>query len=75
VNTTLAVFATGIVVVAGKWAKSEKLDVKTGVGLTFLALFLSIMDGPAPQVARGLAALVFLSALFTYGTAITGVVQ
>lgn len=69
-NTTLAIVGTAIVVTAGRIVKGEGASARVFVGGGFAAVFLAILNGPAPQVARGLAALMFLSSLFVYGTPI-----
>lgn len=71
-DTTTAAFATGVVVTAGQWAKSNKgPSIKVIVGMLFLAYFLTILSNANPKIASQFAVLILVGALITYTIPIT----
>lgn len=66
-NTTNAAVGTGVIVVLGKWAKDETLDVGIVVGSAVFAVALSILPEP---LGDKFALLVLMLAGFIYGPAI-----
>lgn len=69
-NTTNAVVLTGLVVVAGRWANSKPLDIRFGVGIAGLTLFLAALNSSSPELASRFAVLILVAAAFTYGPGI-----
>jgi hypothetical protein len=71
-DTTTAVFATGIVVFAGQWAKEDEgPSIKLVVGGMVLAVFLSAMSQSNDKLASQFATLVLVGAILTYAIPIT----
>jgi hypothetical protein len=65
------VFATGAIVVIGRWATDESLNVKIVTGGLFLALMLTAIANADENFARLFADLLLVSAIFTYGLPIS----
>jgi hypothetical protein len=61
------VFATGAIVVVGRWASNETLSVKIVTGGLFLALMLAGIANANEGFARIFADLLLISAIFSYG--------
>ena len=61
------VFATGAIVVVGRWASNESLNVKIVTGGLFLALMLTAIANANESFARLFADFLLISAIFTYG--------
>ena len=57
---------TGVVVTAGHWADSKKMNVRFVVGLAIYALALAYLDNFNAQLAGTFAALVLVGAVWTY---------
>lgn len=71
-NPTNLLIAAGLVVVAGTWAKDGKLNARTGVATLFAAIGITMLNGPAPQIAYGLALIALVGASLTYGPVLFG---
>ena len=65
-NTTTIAVGTGLIVVAGRWANKQPLDIKPVVGIGAYAISLAILSAADPQMANTLAFIVFASACFYY---------
>lgn len=67
-KTTAPILATGLVVTLDDvLVKHQWPAPKTYIGIGFVAIVLSVLDGPAPEVALPLAWIVLLSVLLTRG--------
>ncbi len=62
-NITAKVVATGVVVVAGRFAEGKPPGVRVAVGMAGLGLGLSMLP---EEIAGPMATLVLVFALFTY---------
>ena len=69
-NTTNAVVGVGILTVAGRWSQNKPLDIRVGIGIGALALFLAAFNDSYPELAGKFTVLILLSAVFLYGPAI-----
>lgn len=69
-DTTTSVVATGVTVVAGRWAQEKPVSVQMFVGLGALAIFLSVMQAGNSKLAEQFATLVLVSAVLIYGVPI-----
>jgi hypothetical protein len=69
------VFATGAIVVIGRWATDETLSVKIVTGGLFLALMLTAIANANENFARLFADLLLVSAIFTYGYPISKLIE
>lgn len=66
-DTTTAVFATGIVVFTGQWAKKDEgPSIKLVVGGMVLALILAGMSQANEKLASQFATLILVGALLMY---------
>lgn len=65
-NTTTVAVGTGAVVVAGRWANKQPVDIKTVIGVGVYAVSLSMLSAVDAQMANTLAFIVFASACFYY---------
>lgn len=66
-NATTFIVLTAAVVVAGQWAQDKLITMKLVVGGTFLAIALGIMSQMNEKLGMTFAALIFTTAVFTYG--------
>jgi hypothetical protein len=66
-NPISALALTGALVVVGKWGKGQKLDIRMAVGFAVLLVMFTIGEDINPQLTRGFAVLVLLTALLVYG--------
>lgn len=65
-TTTSAVLAV-VIVTVGQWAEKDgKVSIKLVVGMMVLTLMLSALDSANEKLARQFAALILVSAVFTY---------
>lgn len=67
-GTLTPLIATGVVVIAGRWAQHKSLDVKAAGAAAFLALAFTMIPD---QIATPLAWLILLAALGVYGVPFT----
>lgn len=58
---------TAIVVVGGKWANKEPLEIELAIGVAGYAIGISVLSEVMPDVASGISLIVLLTAGFTYG--------
>lgn len=65
-NTTGVVVATGVIVIGGRWANGDPVDVKIGVGFGVYALMLSLLTEANPKLAGQFSILVLVMASFRY---------
>lgn len=68
------VFATSAIVIVGRWASSEPLNVKIVTGGLFLALVLTAVSNVNEGFARIFADFLLVGAIFTYGYPISELV-
>lgn len=68
-NTTNAAVGTGALVVIGRWAEGNGLEVKVVVGVVGLAVLLALLPD---AIAGPFAALIVVASLFRYLPAIVG---
>jgi hypothetical protein len=66
-DVTNTVFLTGGIVVVGRWAADEPLNVKIVTGGLFLAVILSAIGNANEHFAELFADLLLVAAIFTYG--------
>jgi len=66
-NTTTSVVATGVIVIAGRWANDKPIELRIVIGAGAFALGLSLLSGADPELASKFALLVLIVALFRYG--------
>jgi hypothetical protein len=66
-DLTNTVFATGCVVVVGRWASNETVNVKVVTGGLFLALLLTGISSANERFAQTFATTLLVLAIFTYG--------
>ena len=66
-DITNTVFATGAIVVVGRWASNESLNVKIVTGGMFLALMLTAIANANANFAGLFADFLLVAAIFTYG--------
>jgi hypothetical protein len=66
VNTTTIAVGTGAIVVAGRWANKQPVDIKIAIGIGAYAISLSLLSAADPQIAGTLALIVLASACFYY---------
>lgn len=67
IDTTTAVVTTGIVVVAGRWAKKKQVEVPVIVGTAATAIFLSVLSSANEQLASQFGLLILVGAVLIYG--------
>jgi hypothetical protein len=65
----------GAVVVVGRWARGETLDVPAVVGVFFLAVMIAVISLGDEDIARGFAILFVLAVTYTYGPDIAKAVE
>jgi|tagenome__1003787_1003787.scaffolds.fasta_scaffold20984420_10 hypothetical protein len=66
-DVTNTVFLTGAVVVVGRWAADEPLNVKIVTGGLFLALTLSAIGNANESFAALVADVLLVTAILSYG--------
>jgi uncharacterized membrane protein YfcA len=66
VNTTTVAVGTGAVVVAGRWANQQPIDIKTAIGVGAYAVCLSVLSAADAKMANSLAFIVFFVACAYY---------
>jgi len=66
VNTATIAVGTGAIVVAGKWANGESLNIKIAIGVGAYAVCLSLLSAADAQMAHTLAFMVFFAACAYY---------
>jgi hypothetical protein len=63
-DTTTGIVSVGALVVAGKWAAGEQLNIKIAIGVGVLAVALAVMDAFNPDLAgKFVIAVLFLAAV------------
>ena len=65
-NPTTTVVLASVMVVAGKWAKDEKLNIRLAVGGMVLAVGLTLMSEMDEKLAKLFSALILLGIAYTY---------
>lgn len=65
-NTTTVAVGTGAIVVAGRWANKEQVNVKIAIGVGAYAVCLSILSAADAQMANTLAFMVLFLACTYY---------
>jgi uncharacterized membrane protein YfcA len=65
-NTTTVAVGTGAVVVAGRWANGEQVNIKIAIGVGAYAICLSILSAADAGMANTLAFMVFFLACTYY---------
>lgn len=65
-NPANAAILTGVIVTLGRWSEGKKIDIRVVVGVTLLALFLSIMSQTQNKMATGFSLLIVIAALLKY---------
>jgi len=66
VNTTTMAVGTGAVVVGGRWANKQPIDIKIAIGVGAYAVSLAILSAADPGMANTLSFLVFFAACTWY---------
>jgi hypothetical protein len=66
VNTTTVAVGTSAVVVAGRWANKQPVDIKIAIGLGAYAVSLAMLSAADPGMANTLSFLVFFAACTWY---------
>lgn len=62
---------TGLTVTLGRWAENRKLSIDVVIGVSVLAVFLSILDSTRTDLARAFGTLILVGAVLRYATSIT----
>jgi hypothetical protein len=62
---------TGLVVVLGQWSENKKLSIRVVIGVTVLAIFLSILDSTRADLAKAFGVLILVGAVLRYGVPLT----
>lgn len=65
-GSTMAVL-TALIVVGGKWANEEELEIRLAIGVAGYAIGLSVLSEVMPDVAAQLSLIVLLTVGFSYG--------
>lgn len=70
-NPLNAAVLTGITVVLGRWAEGKKLTINIVIGVTVLAVFLSILESTRGDLAKAFGMLILVGAVLRYGVPLT----
>lgn len=66
-DTTTSAILSVVIVTVGQWAKKDgKISIKLVVGMMFLVLMLSALEGANEKFAKQFATLILVGAVFTY---------
>lgn len=66
-----AIFLSGTVVLAGRWAEDKEITHKIVVGMVFSAIFLSAISQYDQKFSGQMATLILVGVLLRYGVPIT----
>lgn len=62
---------TGLTVTLGLWSENKKLSINIVVGVTVLAVFLSVLESSRADLARAFGTLILVGAVLRYAIPIT----
>lgn len=65
-NTTTVVVGTGAVVVAGRWANKQPVDIKIAIGVGVYAISMAMLSSADAETANTLSYIVFATACLFY---------
>jgi uncharacterized membrane protein YfcA len=66
VNTTTIAVGTGAIVVAGRWANEQPVDIKIAIGVGTYAICLALLSAADAKMANTVAFMVFFLACVRY---------
>lgn len=65
-NTTTAAVGTGAIVVAGRWAGGQPIDIQIAIGVGVYAVALAMLSSANAKLGQQMAILVLLAAMGIY---------
>lgn len=66
-NADTTIVLSSLIVVAGKWAKGEKLEMRIVVGGAVAAIFLTVLSEANPKFGQTMSLAVLVGATVAYG--------
>lgn len=66
-----AAVLTGLTVTLGRWAEGKKLSINVVIGVTVLAIFLSVLESTRGDLAKAFGMLILVGAVLRYGIPLT----